>query len=244
MSTNSPGFITWNDGVYCASYNEKAILLNVSKNEFIFFDQDQTNFIQSILGRHFTRLDSNARKLIAELVEAQIVKLQPEFSSAGFSDIKQTTGSYNCSWEVGDDSWKLRSINLHILIKSIRYLRRAKSFSSQGSLESMLYDLRKSADQPVACSYSKSHERLIKIGHNVNFAIKFLSVKIKCLEFAYCLARIAFEEGISCTFNIGAQTYPFISHAWVEGIEGVVLDDDRLGIDLSVLVKVGNGNEG
>lgn len=52
-----------------------------------------------------------------------------------------------------------------------------------------------------------------------------------------------FIHRIKCRFVVGVQTNPFISHAWVEGENGVVFDRKELPEELAKIVSIGGINE-
>ncbi|WP_422417505.1 lasso peptide biosynthesis B2 protein [Pseudomonas sp. GZD-222] len=233
---NEGGYVAWAENLHRVMYNSKMILLAECRNDFIFFDTDQTAFVSTVLGKHASQLDSEAEKLVDELIGLEILTLAqvPDFSKK-FSDIKTSIGTARCAWQGGRDGWVLSSIRLHTLLKAMKYLKHAKCESQVGHLQGLLDHLRKS----VPTVPLTNQARLISLGSNINLAIKLLNTEVKCLEFAYCLASMAFEENLSCSFCIGVQSYPFISHAWVRGPEGVVLDSDELEKDLALMVVIG-----
>ncbi|MFJ2411466.1 lasso peptide biosynthesis B2 protein [Pseudomonas sp. NPDC087814] len=232
---NKEPVVQWAKGLHSVIYNSQIVSLDETKDRFIFFEPDQGKFIESIIHKSPNHLTSKDREFISELTECGILSIEERNPGKPFADVKNSLGAFTCEWRNGDDSWRLGDLTPTLFIKAFIYLKRAKTLTEAGKLSELLNDLRASS----AHQKKTSQRRLVKIGNNINFAIKLLSVEVKCLEFAYSLSRIAFEESLRCSFNIGVQTHPFISHAWTEGPYGVILDKAELPQDLAIIVSIG-----
>lgn len=233
--TNKEPVVQWAKGLHSVIYNSQIVSLDETKDRFIFFEPDQGKFIESIIHKSPKHLTPKDKELVSELTECRILSIEEQPPGNPFVDVKNSLGAFTCEWRSGDDSWRLGNLTPTLFFKAFIYLKRAKTLTEAGKLSELLNDLRASSIQQKKIS----QRRLVKIGNNINFAIKLLSVEVKCLEFAYSLARIAFEEGLRCSFNIGIQTHLFISHAWAEGPHGVILDKAELPQDLAIIVSIG-----
>lgn len=232
------GFINLARHINCARYNSQVIILNEKLNEFIFFDAAQSKFFTSILGSLVQDLTREAYELALELVKADIIAIENQLVKSSCATLNNVKGVNSCSWELGDDRWTLKDLNLRTLLKAFSYLHDAEKLSGAGkllTLTNILRDKYNSIDE----NEKFSREKLISIGSNVNLAIKLSRSQVHCLEFAYCVTRIAYENNIKCRFCIGVQTYPFISHAWVAYEGEVILDNPDLEKDLVKILEIG-----
>jgi hypothetical protein len=242
LRSESADFISWNCHLHVALYNSCVVMLNEASNDFIFFDRQQSEFLESILNCRYEEVDQNSRDLIDELMEQDILMLARSRRERPFASVKSNAGSYQCEWRSGEAGWKFRALRILYVSKAVSYLKHAHGKSVQGHLKALLDDLRQSSASPAVTVGGGAQRELVEIGRNINFALKVISPEIKCLEYAYCFARIAFEAGIECRFTIGVQTFPFLSHAWVAGPEGVVFDSADLDQELATLVEIRNGD--
>lgn len=229
-------YVEWSSSLHRVVYNSQVVILDELHNEFIFFTVEQSEFVKSIIGEKFEGLNDERRAHAEELLEQKILSLVNNSDvTSGFSDVKNSKGTFQCAWRSGSDAWSISAIRPLKLLRAIKYLKHAKEESEKGNLRGLLGHLREQAPSALM----KNHERLIGLACNINLAVKMLNVEIKCLEFAYSLARMAFDEGLACRLNIGVQTFPFLSHAWIQGPNGVVFDRDDLEKDLAVMIRIG-----
>ncbi|MDQ0654020.1 lasso peptide biosynthesis B2 protein [Pseudomonas cedrina] len=227
--------ITWAKEIHAAHYNSQIIILNEIHDRFIFFDHAQSAFIDGIIHTSLVCHSSDTQQLINQLIDTGILLLCHHVTRNPYTEIKNSLGAFECDWRNGDDSWQPTDLRPVLILKALSRLKQARKLADSGKLTELLDNLRNGS----ARQDTLDHTRLVTIGRNINFAIKLFNGEVKCLEFAYSLAAIAFEEHLWCKFNIGVQTHSFISHAWVEGPLGVILDKPALPRDLAIIFSIG-----
>ncbi|MCQ6260221.1 lasso peptide biosynthesis B2 protein [Pseudomonas sp. Q11] len=233
------GVIQWGSAVKAAIYNGKIVVLDEISNSFVFFDEVQSNSILSVLGKRFSELSEEESSSVNDLISHGLICIAGKTTAKNFQDIITSKGAFECDWALGDSKTSLSSFRPRYFMRAIILLLLAKRCSNKGKLHGLFQTLRSSPfDDMVA-----DDKELTVIVSNVNLAILFLWRKTKCLEFAYTVARIAFIHKIKCRFVVGVQTHPFISHAWVEGENGVVFDRKELPEELAKIVSISGINE-
>lgn len=229
------GFVQWGRGVKSVIYNGRIIALNELCNDFVFFDESQSDFLISMLGMHSSVLSQEQINSVDALILHGLISLQDKIAERVFEDEIISKGSFECNWAVGDSKATLSSFSPKYFVQALYFLLSAKKSSGEGRLHDLLEDLRSASSENMIVNTNE----LFKIASNVNLAIKFIWRKVKCLEFAFAVTRIAFLHNISCRFTIGVQTHPFISHAWVECDSGVVFDRKELPEELAKIISIG-----
>lgn len=93
-------------------------------------------------------------------------------------------------------------------------------------------------------SFSKSADFVIptekeiqQLSDAVDIACSFYVKKVFCLSWAATFALLALKKRWKCNFVIGAQSYPFYAHAWVEIDDKVINDAQQVQDYLTILVK-------
>lgn len=229
------GFIQWSTGVKAVTYNRRVIVLSEVLNDFVFFDDGQSKFLLSVLGTRSSKLSQEDLRAVDDLISHGLISIKETCPKRIFQDEINSKGAFECDWALGGGRVGLSKFNLKYFIKATRLLLVAKKNSDEGKLHQLLEDLRGFPSSAMV----ENELELIKIASNVNLAVFFLWRKVKCLEFSYAVARIAFRHNIKCRFVVGVQTHPFISHAWVEGDNGVVFDRKELPKELAKIVLIG-----
>lgn len=229
-------FIQWGRSIKAVIYNSRIILLNEIMNDYVFFDNEQSEFIKSVLGRNLSELSETERSAVDELIAHGIFSVSCKDEDSRFQDEIESKGTFECSWALGSRDASLSGFRSAYFFKALMYLLYAKKSSSKGDLHGLLNGLRVVYNDGAKPNTAE----LVKIAGNVNLAMGLLWRQIKCLEFAYAVARIAFEHNVSCKFKIGVQTHPFISHAWVESDSGVVMDRRELPEEMATLISIGS----
>jgi hypothetical protein len=227
--------IQWGSSVKAVIYNEKIVALDEMSNSFVFFDELQSGSILSVLGKHFSELTEEESSSVNDLISHGLLCITEKIAEKNFQDVLTSKGAFECDWALGDSRTSLLSFRPRYFIQATVLLLHAKRYSDKGKLHGLLQTLRSSPHHSMVADEKK----LVAIASNVNLAILFLWRKTKCLEFAYTVARIAFIHKIKCRFVVGVQTHPFISHAWVEGENGVVFDRRELPEELAKIVSIG-----
>lgn len=233
------GVIQWGSAVKAAIYNGKVVVLDEVSNSFVFFDEEQSSSILSVLGKHFSELSEEGSSAVNDLISHGLLCVAEKMADKNFQDVITSKGAFECDWALGDSRISLLSFRPGYFMQAMILLLLAKRYSDKGKLRDLLQTLRSSSSRSMVANDKK----LIAIASNVNLAVLFLWRKTKCLEFAYAVARIAFIHRIKCRFVVGVQTHPFISHAWVEGENGVVFDRKELPEELAKIVSIGGINE-
>ena len=71
----------------------------------------------------------------------------------------------------------------------------------------------------------------------LNKAVFFFPKSVRCLLWSATFVSLALKRKWQCQFVIGAQNYPFISHAWVETEYGVLEDVKSLPEKMAIIVR-------
>lgn len=80
-------------------------------------------------------------------------------------------------------------------------------------------------------------DQMGELVNTLNRACSLYPKRTKCLEWASTLTLLALQRGWLCTLNIGAQNYPFLSHAWVEVDGKIIADKQILKNEMAVILK-------
>lgn len=235
LTNQQEAYLAWPAHIHATVYNDTIIVLNEREDSFTFFDDDQTRFIRSVWGINIYEIDDVKKAEVTQLVASGLAIFSSNPNEPISNDVKKSTGMVESRWAVMDRGIKLEQIRAGYFLKASIYLRKAQKLSKSRKLSALLSGLR----SKTPTSQRTSDAQLLLIALNVNFAMKFMLKNVQCLEFAYAVARIAWESGLLCSFKIGVQIHPFISHAWIEGSNGVVMDRSAIPHELSTLVSIG-----
>ena len=82
-----------------------------------------------------------------------------------------------------------------------------------------------------------SNDELHNLALALNKASFYFSKSVRCLLWSATFVSLALKRKWQCRFVIGAQNYPFISHAWVETWHGVLEDNQNLPKKMAIIVK-------
>ncbi|SHE67314.1 Transglutaminase-like superfamily protein [Marinomonas polaris DSM 16579] len=228
-------YVGWPPFVNTTEYNGNIITLNEKTDVFTFFDDDQSNYIRSLWGKNIAELDEGAKLVIEQLLlNGTLIKCNAPSDALGI-DCKVTNGIADPRWAIMGQDIKFKSFRPLYWYKALNYLNSAYREKRANNIHGLLNTLRTKQWRAKKINDKKLH----LIAENTCIAMKFVLKDVQCLEFSYAVAKIAFEESIKCEFKIGVQTYPFISHAWIEGASGVVMDRASLNGEVSTIVSIG-----
>lgn len=235
------GYLDLAELVSVVEYNGSLIILKQKNDEFIFLSEEQSEFVRRIWSKNISQFDQEEFLVVTELqsigLVSEVLRLSP---SELLSDEKKSKGLFDTRWSESDFSFDFRSFRPFYFFKSLMILILVKSVSEKQRLLTIVSSLK----SQVPCHPKHDENELLVIAKNVNLAMKLSIREVKCLEFAYAVCKIAMAEKIHCVFRVGVQTHPFMSHAWVECLSGVVLDRSDLPSELAIIVSVGDkGND-
>ncbi|WP_312961927.1 lasso peptide biosynthesis B2 protein [Stutzerimonas nitrititolerans] len=228
-------YLKWASFVRPVAYNGNIVILNEKDDAFIFLDREQSEYLKSIWDKSIYSMSADEKSVATQLISTGLLVqsnnpckkiVLHEVISNGMSDSR---------WTMTEQKLELKSFRLMYFLQALISLKKAQKLTSNGDLRQLFAILTKA----LPSSYEINDAELLVIAKNTNLAMKIMLKRVRCLEFAFAVSRLAFKNNIYCRFMIGVQTHPFVSHAWIEGENGVVMDRPLLSSELAVLKSIG-----
>ncbi|KAB5627009.1 lasso peptide biosynthesis B2 protein [Pseudomonas putida] len=235
-SNDYEGYLTLAEMVSAVSYNNCLVILKQKTDEFVFLDSIQSTFVRSVWARNVSTFSADE---ISAFKEMQLIGLvHPQLSPSAsvlLEDEKVSVGLADTRWSQSDVGISFRTFRPLYFFKALSTINAIRKIPEKHRLPKILGNL----SAKSLLSHVDNERELNIIARNVNLAIKLSTKEVQCLEFAYAVCMIAFESGVFCNFRIGVQTHPFMSHAWVESKDRVIMDRVELPSELAIIVSIG-----
>lgn len=241
ISKEHTGYLALDEMVSAVSYNNCLVILKQKTDEFLFLNDSQSDFMRNIWDKDASTFTTEEKLAVEEMRSIGIVgpQLSPRERPL-LEDEKVSIGLTDTRWSQSDVKVDIRSFRPHYFFKAMYLISSIRKVPEKYRLQRIIDSLRSKREQQKV----DNPRELFLIAENVNFAIRLSIKKVQCLEFAYAACSIAMQCGIFCTFRIGIQTHPFMSHAWIESKAGVVMDRSDLPSELAIIVSVsGTSND-
>ncbi len=230
-------YLNLHSDFYIAFNGNKVFVLDIKKDQFISIDNQFNNFIYKYFVEKQNYISDNNNyyesKNLNILINKGIIcsKFFP-YPEKKFVDSKKSYNSINnIDWNIPSDeimeNFSFSGFQKEWLtIFNIVFTLKVKGFSA-------IIQKIKNQNQK-AKNIIHDTNKLKIIAKNITQASFYFPKQIKCLEWAASVVLFALKNGVYAKLIIGIQTYPFISHAWVEDInKKVIFDDPKIANSLS-----------
>lgn len=242
------------NNVRLTSYGDSLILLDLQKNQYIIFPEAVANNVRNILKTKFEQTSSGyvpIKKVrqngITDFKSEDLIETLQYFLKEGYVCKKHCIGSDAVNLEpnlktgASNIDWKINHRDLGFKCGTSEFLMsywtliKVSFISYFFSFEHLVNTIR---PKHKSCEYvDPSKEQENSIAYELNVACFYFPFRIKCLEWAVAYVKLGHSKGFKCNLQIGVQNMPFMAHAWVQTVNGVVSDDPNLPKNLAVILS-------
>lgn len=228
-------------------YNNQLIVLNLKKDNFLFFNELESLNIKNTL-MDFLKKDGNILKelnkknnsenIINKLISLDLVEVC-ENSTENFSknlynlNSAPSSGAPNLDWKIQEFDTKNKPSIFEIFYCYLALMNVYITMSLFGFYEI----IKKLKNKKIKDNNLINKEKIQKIVTALNKAAFFFPIRVKCLEWSITLCIILIKKGVKANLQIGVQNFPFASHAWVKLEDEIIADDNNLSKNLSIILS-------
>lgn len=237
-----------------AFFNQNAILLDLKNDRFVLVDSEYTKMLKDVLSSSFIKNDfgytpnnqvdidheyiGSLNSVLNELRAAGIIT-KADHKASNATQNYESAGVANLEWRLPrDESVKTTIMQfIYIYYELLVTYFTLKFFGIKGLINKAVTLHKRQDSQQVNIN---AFAVLSQLATYLNQTCAFLPFQTKCLEWAATYQRLAANHGIQCELIIGVQTFPFMSHAWVEYDKTVISDNENLPNELAVILRAPN----
>lgn len=237
--------------IFSAFFKDECIVLDIHKDKYFLLDKEKSDLLGNLLkypwkqqtdGSYITiyavpnldliMMNSFIRLLkvnnwIDDNLHANVSPCIPDNKATGVEEIDWLLPlNDNMKIQFSWVTFKALCIltKVHLIIKMSGFHRLVKGIQKAGNQERAFIN-------PT----TKQMDALVT---TLNQACLLYPKRTKCLEWASTLTLLSLQRGWLCTLNIGAQNYPFLSHAWAEVDGKIIADKQILKSEMAVILKL------
>ena len=226
--------------IYGNYFNDVFIVLDTKKNNFYLLEGSTKKCFESIIHEKFK---SNYKKISINELEEQGIIYKPTGLNAPYNTIQSKDyltnihkkGVSNFDWRLQHNPCKSPARYIDIL-KSLFYLKIFEKFITDGNLQEIIKIIKKNKNQ-IRKKHKPNKKEIKYLAYALDKAVIFFSKDVRCLLWASVYTLMALKKSWPCQLVVGAQNFPFSSHAWCE-IEGlVVMDNQDLKSETAIILR-------
>lgn len=221
-------FINFEKNIFHVIRNGQLIVLDVTKNSFKILSEKQSDIVKLAFETSSWKINSDSYlkpdkfgkeevKFIQFLINNNVISSK---LSSKQQDLNLTLNAKNTFFSWTPPRTKIENVSLLYFFLSIKFLFVAKRLIKRDGFLSIIKHIHNKRIPVLRISSDVNIEKAI---NSFNFATNFFSSTTRCLAWSAGLIFLLQRLQVKATFVVGIQTYPFISHAWVE------IDDIPIG---------------
>ena len=217
------------DHIYAAQFKDDFIVLDTKKDKYIICSE---KFSQILLSLSESREIYNQAALSIHNSLYNIIETKQTPYPFYIDRNLNSNGVENLDWNLPTSEI---SFSMDVA-KALKTLLKVKVYMKFMGLYATIQLIKNSKSTKVEYKIP-SLEDLTKLSNIVSQAYFISPVKIRCLEWCTTFVLMALKRKWKCNIEVGVQNHPFISHAWVECGDTVVMDDKNLRKKLAIILN-------
>jgi len=228
--------------IYACQFRDELILLDTKKDKYSIcspeFSKLLINFLESSNSKTslcHPSMQSLQDSDINRLIEVGIIELKDTNAALTIDRKPYSCGVSNADWRLPLDKVSISDFNSEVLNVLI-LLTKVNFYVNIKGLHSTIQLIKKSYDKKLHYVIP-TQEELRSLASVVNKACVIYPTRTKCLEWAITYVLEALKRRWRCNLEIGVQNYPFLAHAWVECNKEVIMDEQDLRKELSIILS-------
>lgn len=237
--------------ISAAFFKGECIVLDIKKDLYFLFDQQKTDLLQNLLQHEwmpqfdesYTAINAAANlDLIRMNVFIRLLKANNWLDNRLYENAypripdNKATGAEEIDWRLPLKETMKRRFSW-VTLKALATLTKVHWIIKISGLYRLVNWIQKKGNSKHTFTHPTT-EQMDELVNTLNQACLLYPKRTKCLEWASTLTLLSLQRGWLCTLNIGAQNYPFLSHAWAEVNEIVIADKQILRNEMAVMLKV------
>lgn len=215
-----------NDHIYLAKIEDKVVLLDLCKNQYILISK---LIFQSIYFSINNQFEIKSGKYIPTSIKDKLpekfdecinILLQSNVLKFGYSNpclkrVDGTSSSVNATeidWQAPRQSCPARKTELNLVLSAYFILIKIFFLLKIKGFHALIKFLIKNKPSVSIKKKPEDFELLIEA---LNKACFWFPIEVKCLEWSSALVIMGLKRRWECNIEIGIQIQPFLAHAWV-----------------------------
>lgn len=240
--------IQFKDDVYGALWNDEAVILDLTRDQYVGLDECASELLLELLGStHFLNsaecfraiLSPPLKRVIFERLSnfIEFVPSPGDLSRQRAAKPNEPGGLSICEWRPQESPFiKNDAVSKRQVYEALLTLGQVDYLLSRKRLSGLLCALEsfKGSDKQPTLNVKQSLSRL---HWAIQEARLWYPRDVNCLIGSGALALMSIRRGLAVQFAVGVQKYPFFAHAWIEYVGTVINDSPEVNQRLSVLLR-------
>jgi hypothetical protein len=238
--------------IFAAFFKDECIVLDIKKDNYFLLDKEKSNLLQDLLKHPWTHLSEESYTAINSAQDSDLdlgtmysfitlLKrnnwIDGNLHEKAYPCIpdNKATGAEEIDWRLPlKDNIKTRLswavLKAFVTLTKVHWMIKISGFYRLINWIQKAGNSKRSFIHPTI-------DQMEALVNTLNQACLLYPKRTKCLEWASTLTLLSLQRGWLCTLNIGAQNYPFLSHAWAEVNGTVIADKQILKNEMAVMLK-------